>query len=77
MQTKILKYLSFKVGDYITHKHTGYTAKIVKFYRGTKVDIEIQDTEQNRIIWRGYQLPHIIKADKIAKYFKHSPLTLF
>lgn len=71
MQTKTLKYLSFSVGDYIEHKTSGYLAKIVKFHRGTKVDIEILDTQQNSDIWKGYKLPCIIKVDKIAKSFKH------
>ena len=77
METKTLKYLSFKVGDYIEHKNTGYTAKIVKFYKGVNVDIEILNTPENILIWRGYTLPCIIKANKIARTFKHSPLTLF
>lgn len=77
MKTLNLKYVSFKVGDYIVHKSLGYTAIIKKFYRGTKVDIEIIDTPENRKIWETSGLPYIVKADKIAKSFKHSPLTLF
>ena len=65
------------MNDIIEHKTSGYLAKIIKFHRGTKVDIEILDTPPNRVIWAGYKLPQTIKADKIAKHFKHQPLTLF
>ena len=71
MQTKTLKYTSFSVNDIIEHKTSGYLAKIIKFHRGTKVDIEILDTVQNQVIWAGYKLPQTIKADKIARTFKH------
>ncbi len=71
MQTKTLKYTSFSVNDIIEHKTSGYLAKIIKFHRGTKVDIEIMDTAENRRIWKDYKLPHTVKADKIAKSFKH------
>lgn len=77
MQTLTLKYITFKVNDYIQHKQTGYTGQIKKFYRAGYVDVEIQDTAENRIIWAGYKLPCTLKMRYIAKTFKHSPLTLF
>lgn len=66
-----LDYVIFEVGQTIVHKNLGYTAVIKRTCRRGNAIIEIPDTVQNSLVWKGESLPKTFKAFNIARTFKH------
>lgn len=74
IKTFALSHFVVSVGDYITHRSAGYTAKIISLDSRGNGTITVPYTHENVNIWHlpESKFPYTFKTKNIPKYFKHT-----